>query len=173
MRNIFTLLFLTICVATQAQDRPRDGKMKFDPEQHKIHQHQFICDEADFSAEDSVAFFTIYDEMRQKEFELFGKHNNMRPQRPKTDEECRQMMIHRDSVELQMKQIQLMYHQKLLHVIRAKKAAKAIMAGEDFDKRAFRELTRRGPRPDDMDKRLDGPRPDGPRPERDMRHEED
>lgn len=166
------MLLLAVPMTMMAQ-KP-NGKDKFDPETHKQKQHQFMVEAAQLTEEESAKFFAVYDEMRQKEREIYGDSREMRKKRPESDEECRTAMLHADSLDIAIKQLQIEYHKRLLDIISPKKAMIAIMSGNDFDRMAFRDMMRnwkRGgkekgdePRPEMGGPRHNGSRHDGPFP---------
>lgn len=173
MRKYITLLmFALLPTMLMAQEANNNGNKGFDPESHKQKQHAFMKESAQLTDEEAERFFAIYDEMRTKERQIYGDSHKMRNKLPQTDEECREAMLHADSLELAIKQLQYDYHLRLLNAVSPKKACIAIMNGQMFDRMALRDMfggrtngnpiakkggrsDKKGPRPEFM-----GPRPD-------------
>lgn len=136
-RLLHFILFFFIAVTVMASDRP-----KFDRAAYEKEQHQFVIREARLTKEEAKAFFSIYDEMRAKERQLFKQMHKHKKQRPATEEECRKAIIERDKLDIARKQLQQKYHLRMLKVLPASKVMEALRQSEKFDQMKFRQMSR-------------------------------
>lgn len=131
------ILFCFIAVTVMASDRP-----KFNKEAYEKEQHQFVIREAKLTKEEAKAFFSIYDEMRAKERQLFRQMHKHKKYRPATEEECRKAIIEGDKLDIARKQLQQKYHLRMLKVLPASKVMEALQQSEKFDQMKFRQMSR-------------------------------
>ena len=140
IRIAMTMLVLAITMSAQ-------GNKKFDHKAYNAEQHQYIVEQAQLSQAEAAKFFAIYDELRAKERKLFDKRKSAMKSKqgpPQTDADCREAILSRDNTELELKKLQLKYHQSMLKVLPAKKVLDAILAAERFDQEKFRSMSRNG-----------------------------
>lgn len=125
---------------------------KFDPEEFRQHQHDFISEQAQLTEAEKDVFFPVFDEMKEKERALFAKQRTNK-KRPQTDEEYREAISNYDKLDLELKKLQQNYHQKFLKILSPKKVFKVIRAEDMFRTQMFRNMAKRGPRPDNQKRR--------------------
>lgn len=161
LKRLFTMLVALIAtISVMAMDTP-----KFDEEAYKAEQHKYILREVRFTQDEAKKFFAIYDEMRAKLRQVFNKMRNERRKKLTSDAECRKSIIERDNDGLQLKKIELQYHQKMLKVLPAKKVLDALVAADKFDKKKFEDMNKPKPQPQpqshNCNKKCDGKKCDG------------
>ena len=144
-KTLITILLSIFCITTAMAVEPQTNKpRKFNHKAYAEEMHQFVSREAKLSAEEAKRFFAIYDELRNKERQLFKANRAHKKQRPNTDEECRRAIVEHDNIELQLKKLQQQYHLRILEAISPMKAFEAIMAAERFDEMKFQDMSRKG-----------------------------
>lgn len=135
------LLILIILVAPQVSRAERNRK--FDPEAYRIEMRNYIIAKASLSADEAQKFFTLFDEMRAKERALFRKTRINKNKPPKTDEECRKAILQKDNTEIELKKMQLKYHESMLKVLPPSVVLKCLFYAEEFDRNKLREASQR------------------------------
>lgn len=140
VRKRVMLLFVAFVVALQMF--PQDKKPKFSPEKFKADMEQFIAKEACLTPEESAKFFPVYDEMQKKQRAVFGRMRRIGRVKPTDEKGCREAIETRDRLELDLKQIQQTYHNKLMTIIPASKLFDVIKAEDKFHRRMMNKYNR-------------------------------
>lgn len=147
MKKTIALLSFMLCAAF-AVAQPQAGQMgKFNPEQFKTNMHKYIADKAQLTSEEQEAFFPLFDEMKNKERSLFASQRKIKLI-PQTDEEYREAIKQYDKIDVALKNLQRVYHQKFLNVLPAKKVFWVIRAEDGFRTQMLRNMARGYHRPD-------------------------
>lgn len=115
---------------------------KFDPARFNFALQQYITREAGLTPQQAEAFFPLYDEMNKKVRALFGELHNLKRIKPTTEKECKENLKRRDEIELQMKELQQLYHNKFMKVLPASKVYDVIKAEDSFHRQMFRNARR-------------------------------
>lgn len=136
MKRLFLALAITLTLAAQAQDNQRDEK--FSPEKFDAELRNFITTEAHLSQQEATAFFPLYNEMQQKQRSIFDKQRNIGKEKPKDEEACKQAIIQRDAMDIELKRIQQTYHQRFLKVLPASKVYDILKAENRFHRKAMK-----------------------------------
>lgn len=116
---------------------------RFDHERFDADRAQYITLEAGLSAADSTVFFQLFYEMQEKKREVHCQLKACPKEHPATEEECRQEILGRDSLELQMKTIEQAYHEKMLQALKPSLVCRALKAEADFCRQAFRRVAKK------------------------------
>lgn len=139
MRRLLFLLIVVMCsMAVNA-----DPDSNFDPRQYRVALRQFIVARAGLTPQEATKFFKLYDEMKEKQRGYFRKIGQSMRCRPMTDDECARIIKERDRYELEMKRLQQTYDLKYLKVVPASKLYEIIKAEEEFNRTAFKNMSRR------------------------------
>lgn len=146
--TLITLIALTLTLCAQ----PQPGG-KFNAEQFKKEQEDFITKEAHLTPQEASAFFPVFQEMQTKQRELFQKQRECWRKRPQSDKEASQLIVTMDNLDMQMKKMQQQYHQRFCKIIPATKAYACIKAEESFKHKVMERLANR------MNMRRDGKGP--------------
>ena len=139
----FFLMLTMVCLA--------QGK-KFSPEKFEADLAAYITKEAKFTEEEAVKFFPLLREMHQKQRGLYKKARNVGKEKPSTEDACAAAIRERDKLDIEQKQIEQVYHQKMLQVIPASKLYDAIRAETRFHRQMMKGW-QRPPKPRPMGKR--------------------
>ena len=141
MMNLKSMMLgamLMCCTLVMAQGRPQ-----FNPAQFKADLEKFITAEAGLSSHEAASFFPVYHEMNEKQRVLYNKMRNIKQLRPQDEKQCKKAISDMDRCELEIKQIQMNYHNRFLKIISAEKLYNVIRAEEKFHRQAMRQAARR------------------------------
>ena len=138
-----TLLIVALLMAvTAGAQQPRGQQPKFSPEKFRIEMEQFITQEACLTPQEAAAFFPIFNEMNHKLRLVYERQRQQGRIKPADEKGCRDAIKKRDELDVELKQIQQNYHNKMLNVIPASKLYDVINAEERFHRRELRRWTR-------------------------------
>lgn len=136
MRTILSIIIAFVFALSATANEQK----KFDPDAYRTEIHKYIKCQAKLTCDEAKKFFAIFDEMRDKEREVFAK---IRPYRqgnfPSNEADCRKAIMEYDKAELDLKKMQQAYHQKMLKVVPATKLIAALHAAAKFDRTKYRE----------------------------------
>ena len=90
-----------------------NGGKNFDPARYKAEMEQFIVREACLTPQEASVFFPIFDEMKRKERTLRNHISALRRVKPATEQGCAEAVRKRDALEIQIKELQQQYHNRL------------------------------------------------------------
>ena len=123
MKTRLLLIVILMCtsfslVSQASPYRDKDEKeRKFDPEKYSRDQEAFIIKDAQLTQQESAAFLPLFREMLQKQRALFKQHRQYTKTKPQNDKEATQLLKNIDDVELQIKKIEVKYHEKFYKVL--------------------------------------------------------
>jgi len=141
-RNVFTLLFLCLSLPILAQRPGQKPERQFSPQKFEADMRAFITKEANFSSAEATTFFKIFNEMHDQKRAAFDEMRKMSSKKPGTDKACAESIRKRDKLDIQLKQIEQRYHNKMLNVLPAGKVYDAINAEDRFHRQALKRATR-------------------------------
>lgn len=134
---LLTILFTQLALGT-ALAQQNQGPQQFSPEQFEKELHQFITKEACLTPQEAAKFFPIYREMQKKQRALYGRQQQLGRIKPTDEKGCEKAIRQRDEIELELKRIQQIYHDRLLSVVPASKLYDAIKAEDRFHRQKLR-----------------------------------
>lgn len=138
MKTRLLLIVILMCtsfslVSQASPYRDKDEKeRKFDPEKYSRDQEAFIIKDAQLTQQESAAFLPLFREMLQKQRALFKQHRQYTKTKPQNDKEATQLLKNIDDVELQIKKIEVQYHEKFYKVLSPIKVYKVHQAMNKF-----------------------------------------
>jgi hypothetical protein len=132
-KTMLILTFMLLAMTITAQDFP-----KFSPEKFDADMEAFVTKEAGLTQQEATKFFPLFREMHQKQRAVYGKMRNMGMQKPADEEGCAKAIKEADRLNLELRQIELTYHKKMLQVVSASKVFDAIKAESRFHRRMMR-----------------------------------
>jgi hypothetical protein len=121
----------------QAQDRP-----PFDPKKFDADMEQFIAAHAGLTPSEAAHFFPLFEEMQNKQRQIFNKMRQYRFIDTSNDHACAEAIKRQDQMDLEIKKIQQAYHLKFMKVLSPGKVMKVIRAEDDFHRQAFKKAMR-------------------------------
>lgn len=110
---------------------------KFDPERYNAELQQFITREAALSPQEAAKFFPLFREMQTKQRALFQQMHRYKRIKPTDEKSCRENIKKCDELDLQIKELQQLYHNKFLKVISASKLYDVLKAEDKFHRQMF------------------------------------
>lgn len=128
IRFIAVVVFVIAVLPTRAQF---DNK-NFSPEQYKASQEQFIAQAACLTPKESAKFFPLYNQMLAKQRAVFQRMKNVSFFKPTTEQGCLDAIKKVDQMQLDLRKIELEYHNKFLRVLPASKVYDVIQAENNF-----------------------------------------
>ena len=131
---IILILQLLMALSVSAQGQ----QPKFSPEKFDADMEAFVTKEAGLTQQEAAKFFPLFREMHQKQRAVYGKMRNMGMQKPADENGCANAIKEADRLNLELRQIELSYHKKMLHVVSASKVFDAIKAESRFHRRMMR-----------------------------------
>lgn len=137
---ILMILFVTASINAQEKDR-----QKFSPEKFRAEMEQFIIKDACLTPKESAKFFPLYDEMNKKQRVIFNRMRQLGKNKPTDEAGCKDVILERDKLDLELKKIQQAYHEKFLTVISASKLFDVIKAEEKFHRRMLKKSNNNQP----------------------------
>ena len=136
MKRIYIVFFW---FALSVQMFAQGAQSKFSPEKFDAALQQFITKEACLTPQESAKFFPIYKEMQTKQRALLHRQRTIAKVKPSDNKGCEDAIRKRDETELELKRIQVTYHDKMLTVLSASKLYDVLKAEDRF----FRQQMRR------------------------------
>lgn len=133
---LFTVLLwgLALCVCAQSQG----NKQKFSPEKFQCDLESFIKKEACLTNAEADAFFPVFREMGVKQRTVYARMRKLGHAKPKTEKECKNVIMQRDKMDLELKKIQQIYHNKFLEILSPGKVFDVIRAEDRFHRRMLK-----------------------------------
>ena len=130
---ILLILQLLMLVSVSAQ-----GPQKFSPEKFDADMEKFVTEQAKLTQQESEKFFPLFREMHQKQRAVYHKIRQATKQKPADDKACEATLKLCDKLNVELREIEQSYHQKMMKVISAKKVYDAILAENQFHRRMMR-----------------------------------
>ena len=137
---------LLMSVALHAQE-----DRKFSPEKFEADLTAYITREAQLSQQECEAYFPLLKEMHTKQREIYARMRAIGKNRPTDEKGFADAVKTRDKLDIELKQIEQQYHQKMLKVVDAAKVYDAIKAESRF----HRQMMKNWQRPSQQSKRRD------------------
>ena len=127
------MLQLLMAVTVSAQ-----GHQKFSPEKFDADLEKFVTEQAKLSQQEADKFFPLFREMHQKQRAVYRKIRQATKQKPADDKACEATLKECDKLNIELREIEQHYHQKMMKAIPAQKVYDAIMAESRFHRRMMR-----------------------------------
>ena len=125
-------LFMVVSVSAQG------GQQKFSPEKFDADMEKFVTEQAKLTQQEADKFFPLFREMHQKQRAVYHKIRQATKQQPADDKACETTLKECDKLNIELRQIEQSYHQKMMKAVPAKKVYDAIMAENNFHRRMMR-----------------------------------
>lgn len=143
MRNFIRyslLVFVLFLSVNSWGDTPKSLWQKFDPQRFQAEMEQYITTQAMLTPEESAIFFPVYRELMQKQRAIFEEMHRYHYTDLSNSRACMHAVQRMDALDLQMKKLQQIYHNKFLKILPAKKVFLVIRAEEKFHRQAFKRM---------------------------------
>lgn len=131
--TLISIAFLLLTASSQSRDK-RLSKENYQPQLE-----QFIIQEAQFTAKEAADFRVIFKEMQNKQRKTFEAMKDIWHKPGRGEKECAEAIRQKDKMDIELKNLQQQYHNKLLKVMPASKVFKAIIAEDKFHRQMLRK----------------------------------
>jgi len=111
---------------------------KFSPEKFDADMEEFITREAGLDAQEAAKFFPIFREMHKKQRALYGRMRQRGQQKPAGEAACAEAIREADKLNIELRQVEQKYHEKMFKVISAAKVYDALRAESHFHRQMMR-----------------------------------
>lgn len=137
MKRLIVCIFTVLCILQSVNSQ--ENKQKFSPAKFQAELEAFITKEACLTTNEANAFFPLFREMGKKQRGVYQKMRKLGFEKPKTEEECKNVIIQRDRMDMELKKIQQTYHNKFLEILPACKVFDVIKAEDRFHRRVLKK----------------------------------
>ena len=132
MKRYTVILFsMLMTLMVSAQDQK-----KFSPEKFQADLEEFITKEAHFDQQEAAKFFPLLRELQAKQRAIYGRMRQT--PKPGDDAKCAEAIREWDKANIELKQLDLQYHKKMMQVVPASKLFDAIMAESRFHRKMMK-----------------------------------
>ena len=131
--TLISIAFLLLTVSSQSRDK------RLSKEHYQAQLAQFIIQEAQFTAKEAADFRVIFKEMQNKQRKTFEAMKDIWHKPGRGEKECAEAIRQKDKMDIELKNLQQQYHNKLLKVMPASKVFKAIIAEDKFHRQMLRK----------------------------------
>lgn len=138
MKKLFIIIVL-VCGMIMSASAQENKKPKFSPQKFQADLENFIKQEAKLTNHEADAFFPVFREMGHKQRVVYQRMRKLGFDKPKTEEECKNVLMQRDKMDLELKKIQQTYHNKFLEILPASKVFDVIRAEDRFHRRMLKK----------------------------------
>lgn len=128
-------VFVVVNSTTTAQNM----NLKFSPKKYQADLEMFITKDANLNEKEADSFFKLFREMGLKQRAIYQQMRKLGADKPTSPEQCKNLIIQRDKMDLELKKIQQIYHKKFLEVLSPCKVFNAIKAEEKFHRRQLKK----------------------------------
>ncbi len=126
MRKYVIILLWLVALGTSAQEK------KFDPEKFDAEKEAYITKKANLSQQEASKLFPLFKEMQKKQRCVYKRMRSLGNSKPTDEAGCAETIKVRDKCNLELKQLEQCYHQKMLQVVSASKLYDVIKAETHF-----------------------------------------
>ena len=133
MKKVIAIsLLLIMTMMVNAQDK------RFSPEKFEAALKAFITKEASLTPEEADKVYPVFRELREKQRVIYDKMRKLGMNKPLGDEACKQAIIEYDKLNLELRQLDVTYHKRMLKVIPASKLYSVINAENGFHRQMMK-----------------------------------
>jgi hypothetical protein len=134
------LLILLTCLILPYSLWAQDNN-KFSPAKFEADMRAFITTHAHLTEQEADVFFPLLKEMHEKQREIYGRMTQGR-KRPTDEKGFAEALRQQDRSNVELRQLEEKYHQKMLKVLPASKVYDAVQAESRFHRQAMRTWQR-------------------------------
>jgi hypothetical protein len=133
MKKIVTFsLLLMMTIMLNAQDK------RFSPEKFEADLKCFITKEASLTSQEADKVFPVFREMREKQRVIYEKMRKLGMNKPSNDEACKQAILEYDKLNLELRQLDVTYHKKMMKLVPASKVYEIMKAENRFHRQMMK-----------------------------------
>jgi len=138
MKRLFAIgMFVLTVLFVNAQEK------KFSPEKFQADMESYIAQKAGLTQQEAAKLFPLMREMQEKQRVIYRKMHEMVKQKPTDEASCANNIKEYDKMNVELRNIELRYHKKMMSEIPASKVYEMLKAEYRF----HRHWMRGGERP--------------------------
>ena len=133
MKRIVTIsLLLIMTLMVNAQDK------RFSPEKFEADLKAYITKEASLTTKEAYKGYPVFCELREKQRVIYDKMRKFGMNKPVGDEACKQAIIEYDKLNLELRQLDVDYHKKMIKLVSASKVYEIMQAENRFHRQMMK-----------------------------------
>ena len=133
MKKVITIsLLLIMTIMVNAQDK------RFSPEKFEAALKVFIIKEASLTPQEADKVYPVFCELREKQRVIYDKMRKLGMNKPSDDEACKQAIIEYDKLNLELRQLEVNYHKKMMKEVSASKVYVIMQAENRFHRQMMK-----------------------------------
>ena len=133
MKRIVTIsLLLIMTLMVNAQDK------RFSPEKFEADLKAYITKEASLTPQEADRVYPVFCELREKQRVIYDKMRKFGMNKPVGDEACKQAIIEYDKLNLELRQLDVDYHKKMIKLVSASKVYEIMQAENRFHRQMMK-----------------------------------
>ena len=134
MKKIVTIsLLLMMAVMVSAQDNKR-----FSPEKFEADLKAYITKEASLTPQEADRVYPVFCELREKQRVIYEKMRKLGMNKPVGDEACKQAIVEYDKLNLELRQLDVDYHKRMIKKVSASKVYEIMQAENRFHRQMMK-----------------------------------
>ncbi len=137
--NKLSTLFIALLIAVVASAQQQGANWKFSPEKFRAEMEKFITTEAGLTPQEASRFFPLLREMTAKQRTLYTRQRQLAKIKPADEKGCRDAIRKNDEMDVEIKELQRSYHNKMLSVLPASKLYDVLKAVDRFHRNELRK----------------------------------
>lgn len=132
-KSLILIVFLLTVAIAHAQEQK-----KFSPEKFDAEMEEYITRKASLDPQEAAKLFPLFREMHKKQRSIYSRIRGLGNQKPADETGCANAIKERDKCNLELKQVEQSYHQKMLQVLSASKLYDVIKAETRFHRKMMK-----------------------------------
>ena len=139
-KYLVVIVSLMVAMVVNAQEK------KFSPEKFDAQMEEYITSKANLDQQEAAKLFPLFKEMHKKQRAVYARMRALGKSKPADDAGCADAIKEKDKCNLELKQIEQCFHQKMLQVVSASKLYDVLKAESHFYRKMMKGW--QGHRPD-------------------------
>ena len=133
MKKVIAIsLLLIMTMMVNAQDK------RFSPEKFEADLKAYITKEASLTSQEADKVYPVFRELREKQRVIYDKMRKLGMNKPVGDEACKQAIVEYDKLNLELRQLDVYYHKKMIKMVSASKVYEIMQAENRFHRQMMK-----------------------------------
>ena len=133
MKKVIAIsLLLIMTMMVNAQDK------RFSPEKFEADLKAYITKEASLTPQEADKVYPVFRELREKQRVIYDKMRKLGMNKPVGDEACKQAIVEYDKLNLELRQLDVDYHKKMIKMVSASKVYEIMQAENRFHRQMMK-----------------------------------
>lgn len=147
-RKMLILMAWLLTLTVSAQEQP-----KFSPEKFEADMEAYIVREAELTPQEASRYFPLLREMHEKQRVLYKRMRQTGKETPADESAAAKAIRQCDKLNIEVKQIEQKYHEKMLKELPARKVYSAVNAENRFHRKMMKGWQKNHPKQPPKDRR--------------------